>query len=153
MGVHNLVCGYCRGHTSSIRLVHGTNSSELSPICPHCVSTTLSSQYWCWIGANYPLERIFGEYLWFWITLFFSLLSYIPLYLCHRGIIAADDNSWWKFRMPSAQEAGLDRDRKWALSLVLCVCNLSFQLHDHISLRICILSSATPLAIPSSLSP
>lgn len=38
--------------------------------------------------------RIGGEYLWFWVTLFVSLLLYIPLFLLHRGIIKPG-TSWY----------------------------------------------------------
>jgi hypothetical protein len=53
--------------------------------------------YWCWVSQNYMTWRILGEYLWFWITLGFSFLVYIPLYLWIRGNIVIHDPQWWKF--------------------------------------------------------
>jgi hypothetical protein len=43
--------------------------------------------YWCWLGQSFMAERIAGEYIWFWLTLFVSIASYIPLFLLHRGVI------------------------------------------------------------------
>jgi hypothetical protein len=55
--------------------------------------------YWCWIGGQYKRTRIFGEYLWLWLTLIFSFLAYIPLFLWSRGNITVDPTRWWKFRV------------------------------------------------------
>jgi hypothetical protein len=98
---------------------------EPTPVCcrlfvSHCVLTTFTLQFWCWIGSDYTPQRITGEYLWLWVTLFFSLLSYIPLYLCSRGIIAADDTIWWKVHMPR-DEVRLNASRRRALGLILYV--------------------------------
>jgi len=54
--------------------------------------------YWCWIGKQYPMERIVGQYLWLWLTLFVSILSYIPLFFWAQGYITVDPQRWWKFR-------------------------------------------------------
>jgi len=43
--------------------------------------------YWCWLGQGFTAERFAGEYVWFWLTLFVSIASYIPLFLLHRGVI------------------------------------------------------------------
>lgn len=53
--------------------------------------------YWCWIGEGYMGFRIWGEYIWLWITLFFSLLAYIPLFFWSRGNITVSEETWWKF--------------------------------------------------------
>ncbi|KAG6874491.1 hypothetical protein C0995_010401 [Termitomyces sp. Mi166 len=53
--------------------------------------------YWCWIGNDYLLWRIFGEYMWFWITLGFSLFAYTLLFFWSRGNITLDEESWWRF--------------------------------------------------------
>ncbi|KAI0066270.1 hypothetical protein BV25DRAFT_1879414 [Artomyces pyxidatus] len=55
--------------------------------------------YWCWIGHQYEGERLAGEYLWFWVTLFFSLLAYVPLYFWSRGNLSVDQNTWWRFHI------------------------------------------------------
>jgi hypothetical protein len=54
---------------------------HISRFCHHRVlPLTLFGKYWCWISPEYSHERIAGEYLWFWITLFASVIVYIPLY-------------------------------------------------------------------------
>ncbi|KAF8342805.1 uncharacterized protein EI90DRAFT_2892443, partial [Cantharellus anzutake] len=40
---------------------------------------------WCWIGPKYTRQRILFEYAWMWITTFFTLLVYVPLYFSLRG--------------------------------------------------------------------
>ncbi|KAF8274448.1 hypothetical protein EI94DRAFT_1713448 [Lactarius quietus] len=40
--------------------------------------------YWCWIGPEYKLERLAGEYVWMWITLFVSVIVNISLYFWSR---------------------------------------------------------------------
>jgi len=52
--------------------------------------------FWCWIGEDYLQWRIWGEYIWFWITLGFSLVIYIPLSLWERGNLLFDESTWWK---------------------------------------------------------
>jgi len=44
--------------------------------------------YWCWIGDKYRYQQLFGEYFWFWVTLIFSCVAYIPLYLSIRGHVS-----------------------------------------------------------------
>ncbi|KDR75047.1 hypothetical protein GALMADRAFT_69340 [Galerina marginata CBS 339.88] len=63
--------------------------------------------YWCWISEDYLQMRIWGEYFWFWITLAFSIVIYVPLYLWSRGNIIIDNHSWWKFTF---QKASLNAD-------------------------------------------
>jgi len=36
------------------------------------------TQFWCWIGSDYLLWRLFAEYIWLWSALIFSLVVYIP---------------------------------------------------------------------------
>jgi hypothetical protein len=54
--------------------------------------------YWCWIGRNHTPERYFGEYIWLWLTLGVSVVSYIPLFLWARGNIEFDTMNPLKFR-------------------------------------------------------
>ncbi|KAF9467367.1 hypothetical protein BDZ94DRAFT_1249167 [Collybia nuda] len=60
--------------------------------------------YWCWIGEDYMQFRIWGEYVWFWITLVFSFLAYIPLFLWSRGNITFSEYSWWRFSIHRASK-------------------------------------------------
>jgi len=50
--------------------------------------------YWCWIGQRFSWQRIAGEYVWFWLTLFISIALYFPLYLLHREVIRPG-KSWY----------------------------------------------------------
>ena len=72
-------------------------------------SLTHTSQYWCWISEDYLEWCIWGEYIWFWITLALSFVIYIPLYLWSRGNIQLDEHTWWKFTF---QHADLDLELK-----------------------------------------
>jgi hypothetical protein len=56
----------------------------------------IPTRYWCWLGEHYFGERLAGEYLWLWITLFVSTLLYIPLFLWYLGKIGEDDKRWYK---------------------------------------------------------
>ncbi|KIJ99521.1 hypothetical protein K443DRAFT_102086 [Laccaria amethystina LaAM-08-1] len=47
--------------------------------------------YWCWIGEPFFMWRLFGEYLWLWITLLVSIVAYFRLFLWSRGNIIFDD--------------------------------------------------------------
>jgi len=76
--------------------------------------------YWCWIGEPYLKWRIFGEYMWFWMTLLVSIATYIPLYLWSRGNINFDNASWWKFTIQRADHSeGLRGIRRRSLIMLL----------------------------------
>ena len=51
------------------------------------IGKTDARQGWCWLGNDFVGERIGGQYLWYWLTLYVSPAMYIPLFLLHRGII------------------------------------------------------------------
>ena len=48
----------------------------------------------CWVSARFTSERLVGEYIWLWLAAFISLLIYIPLFLCLRGIIWVNEGEW-----------------------------------------------------------
>src|SRR5258708_22899734 len=58
------------------------------PGCSQC-----SGQYWCWIGPQFPGERLAGEYIWLLIALFASAMLYIPLYFWTKGFWSVDDEN------------------------------------------------------------
>jgi hypothetical protein len=59
------------------------------------VNSNISSwQYWCWIGQRFSWQRMAGEYVWFWLTLFVSIALYFPLYLLHLEVIRPG-KSWY----------------------------------------------------------
>ncbi|KAA1473969.1 hypothetical protein DENSPDRAFT_780811 [Dentipellis sp. KUC8613] len=74
--------------------------------------------YWCWIGQQWAIERIFGEYLWLWITLGTSIVVYIPLFLWSQGVISVDENRWWRFRMHPRKTHDSEPRRRFALSML-----------------------------------
>ncbi|KIM75363.1 hypothetical protein PILCRDRAFT_827270 [Piloderma croceum F 1598] len=51
------------------------------------------TQYWCWITARYPSQRIALEYLWLWITAFVDLVVYASLALILKGFIIVNRGS------------------------------------------------------------
>ena len=69
--------------------------------------TPTRSSYWCWIGPDYKLERLAGEYVWIWIALFASVFMYIPLFIKFwtQGRLSIDPEKWYKFRfgMPDGE--------------------------------------------------
>lgn len=77
--------------------------------------------YWCWIGDGHRFnaERIAGEYIWLWITLFGSILAYIPLFFWARGNITVSLEHWWHIRFHSNKEnvQGIDPDGRKRRSL------------------------------------
>ncbi|KAH9978631.1 hypothetical protein BGW80DRAFT_1280089, partial [Lactifluus volemus] len=55
--------------------------------------------FWCWINSAFEGERLAGEYIWLWITLFSSVIMYISVFLWTKGWFSVDkDKKWYKFR-------------------------------------------------------
>jgi len=61
--------------------------------------------YWCWIGSEFPGQRIGGEYVWLWSALFVSLVLYFPLFLLYFGVIERG-TSWY---LPKADPMSTSR--------------------------------------------
>jgi hypothetical protein len=81
----------------------------------------LFCQYWCWIGKDYFVERIFGVYFWMWASLLISMIFYVPLSLWVRGNITLGDR-FWNFRIHKRQRVEDPRGlRRHALNLILYV--------------------------------
>ncbi|KDQ57403.1 hypothetical protein JAAARDRAFT_47398 [Jaapia argillacea MUCL 33604] len=59
----------------------------------------MPSPYWCWIGKNHLGDQLGGQYAWYWTTLLFSVLVYVPLFFKQRGNITVNQHVWWKFRV------------------------------------------------------
>jgi len=72
----------------------------------------ITPTFWCWLGPNYKAEIITGEYLWFWVTLFLSLILYTPLFLWSRGNITVDPHKWWKFSVHRSKDTHKDSGRR-----------------------------------------
>lgn len=67
-------------------------------------------QYWCWIGNHYRAEQFTGQYIWIWISMFVSFLTYVPLFFWARGNITVSPTYWWKFRVHRGNDIGQDGD-------------------------------------------
>ncbi|KAF8274438.1 hypothetical protein EI94DRAFT_1713421 [Lactarius quietus] len=65
--------------------------------------------YWCWIGPEYTLERLAGEYVWLWIALFASVIMYTPLYFWTKGRLSIDPEKWYKFRLSESDDGYAER--------------------------------------------
>jgi hypothetical protein len=66
--------------------------------------------YWCWIGKKFPLQRLFGEYLWFWLNLLFSIITYFLLFFYYRGNITMNERTWWRFGIHRSNGQRRNRD-------------------------------------------
>jgi len=73
--------------------------------------------YWCWIGPDYQVERLGGEYIWIWLALFASVIMYIPLYFWTKGRLSIDPKKWYKFRLDKPD--GVYPLRRAALGMLL----------------------------------
>jgi len=71
--------------------------------------------YWCWISSQYKRERLTGEYLWIWITLFASMVTYIPVHFWMKGHLSVDDKTWYKFRLKKSHVALSQRRAIWGI--------------------------------------
>jgi len=99
--------------------------------------------FWCWISPHFAGERLGGEYLFLWLTLFISILLYIPLYYWSEGRLSVDENRWYKFHMHAprhrvrseyAQRRAARRMLFYPLGYTLVVLPLSvvrWSLYDH----------------------
>ncbi|KAI0687755.1 hypothetical protein BC835DRAFT_1286036 [Cytidiella melzeri] len=61
------------------------------------------TQYWCWITAEYPVQRILLEYLWLWITAFLNFVLYTLIAVVvyrDRSLVICD----WRVRMVKNSE-------------------------------------------------
>ncbi|KAI0053374.1 hypothetical protein FA95DRAFT_1481521 [Auriscalpium vulgare] len=47
-------------------------------------------EYWCWISHNYSVQRTVVDFLWMWISAFFSILAYVPAFLVLTGYIRVE---------------------------------------------------------------
>ncbi|KAJ6521955.1 hypothetical protein DFH09DRAFT_212956 [Mycena vulgaris] len=68
--------------------------------------------YWCWIGQSYLGLRIWGEYVWFWITMGVSVAAYLTLFLWARGNITVSETSWWRCSVHRSSADAADRGRR-----------------------------------------
>ena len=80
-------------------------------------------QYWCWVAKHFLIYRIFGQWIWMWIALFLSIVSYMLLGLWSMGFITVKPNEpFWKFHIhkrPASYHLGITRRRSFIM--ILCV--------------------------------
>ncbi|KIM87344.1 hypothetical protein PILCRDRAFT_85839 [Piloderma croceum F 1598] len=60
-------------------------------------------EFWCWIGNQYQAEQYAGQYIWVWVMVFGSFLTYIPLFLFARGNITISETHWWRFKIERSE--------------------------------------------------
>ncbi len=80
----------------------------------------LSAWYWCWISPRFAGQRLAGEYIWFWIALFASVVMYIPLYLWAEGRLSIGDK-WYKFHLSQPNPNVEYAQRQASLGMLLWV--------------------------------
>ncbi|KAF7972384.1 hypothetical protein HWV62_18100 [Athelia sp. TMB] len=64
--------------------------------------------FWCWIGDKYKAEQIAGEYVWMWVTMFVSFITYSLLFLWARGNLTVSPTQWWSIRIHRASSERID---------------------------------------------
>jgi len=76
--------------------------------------------FWCWIGngSRYNKERYAGEYVWMWIALSVSALTYIPLSFVALGILRVSQTHWWKFELHGRGEAQVEGQKRRSISMI-----------------------------------
>ena len=67
----------------------------------------------------YEGERIAGEYIWLWISLFTSVIMYIPLYLWAEGRLSVDKQKWYKFYLNNSDDRIDYTERRAAMGMLL----------------------------------
>jgi hypothetical protein len=68
-----------------------TSAVLTKPDMPYNVPVPL----WCWVAPPYLQERLWSLYIWFWITLFTTIITYSLLYLKEVGVVEPHPNRWW----------------------------------------------------------
>ncbi|KAH9978636.1 hypothetical protein BGW80DRAFT_1455405 [Lactifluus volemus] len=74
--------------------------------------------FWCWISSAFEGERLAGEYIWLWITLFASVIMYIPLYFWAEGRLSVDRQRWYKFHLNNPDDRVGYTKRRAALGML-----------------------------------
>jgi len=76
--------------------------------------------FWCWIGdgTRYNAERYSGEYMWMWIALSVSVLTYVPLAFVAIGVLRVSTDNWWKFERNGRRDAQVEGQRRRSISMI-----------------------------------
>jgi len=53
--------------------------------------------YWCWI-SNHIVERLVGQYLFIWLALVVSIVTYVLVFMSLQGICTVDPDAWTHIR-------------------------------------------------------
>jgi len=51
--------------------------------------------YWCWIRAEFWVERLTTVFLWLWLSLFLMLILYTIMFVVMRGWFIVDNGVWY----------------------------------------------------------
>jgi hypothetical protein len=57
---------------------------------------------WCWITAEFSVQRTVADFLWMWISAFSSLLAYVAVFLVLKGFIVVEG---WRVKWTPRQES------------------------------------------------
>jgi len=57
---------------------------------------------WCWITAEFSVQRTVADFLWMWISAFSSVLAYVAVFLVLGGFVEVDG---WRVRWTPRQES------------------------------------------------
>jgi len=82
-------------HAFFVRPIFSTHP-HLYPLVSPFQSPT---PYWCWIGGEFIVERIVGEYFWLWTAALSSIFFYTLLFFRLRGNIHVDPQDWKRIRI------------------------------------------------------
>ncbi|ETW87365.1 hypothetical protein HETIRDRAFT_431723 [Heterobasidion irregulare TC 32-1] len=73
---------------------------------------------WCWIAAEYHVQRLVLDYVWMWTAAFFSIVLYVPLYFILRGSFVLEG---WALRIPEETKTETLPRSRLALKMLLWV--------------------------------
>lgn len=74
--------------------------------------------FWCWIGHKYIGERLAGQYIWMWIALIASVVTYVPLHFWMKGRLSVDGETWYKFRLDKSDIRYSESQRRAMLGIL-----------------------------------
>jgi len=80
--------------------------------------------FWCWIGngsrysSGHYAERYAGEYIWIWVALAISVVTYVPLALVALGMLRVNANYWWKFELHKRGEVLVQGQTRRSISMI-----------------------------------
>jgi hypothetical protein len=56
----------------------------------------------CWISGEFSVQEIVADFLWMWISAFFSVLAYVPVFLVLGGFVETEG---WRVRWTNERQS------------------------------------------------